>query len=102
MNKKIIMGIAALAVAVVSGYNVYQARTSTMGLSDLALANVEALADGEIPEIVVECALPSKKYGKCRKLKMFYGFIQYAECVKTYDPNDLCEASTEIEANRYL
>ena len=80
----------------------YQARTSTKGLSDLALANVEALADGEIPEIVVECALPSKKYGKCRKLKMFYGFIQYAECVKTYDPNDLCEASTEIEANRYL
>ena len=102
MRKKLFLGIAALAVAVVSGYNVYQAKTSTMGLSDLALANVEALADGEIPEIVVECALPSKKYGKCRKLKMFYGFIQYAECVKTYDPNDLCEASTEIEANRYL
>lgn len=102
MKRKIFLGIAALAVAVVSGYNVYQARTSTKGLSDLALANVEALADGEIPEIVVECALPSKKYGKCRKLKMFYGFIQYAECVKTYDPNDLCEASTEIEANRYL
>ena len=102
MKRKMFLGIAAVAVAVVSGYNVYQARTSTKGLSDLALANVEALADGEIPEIVVECALPSKKYGKCRKLKMFYGFIQYAECVKTYDPNDLCEASTEIEANRYL
>jgi len=47
MKRKMFLGIAALAVAVVSGYNVYQARTSTKGLSDLALANVEALADGE-------------------------------------------------------
>ena len=103
MKRKMFLGIAALAVAVVSGYNVYLSKPSTKGLSDLALANVEALANrAELPEVVVECALPSKKYGKCRKLKMFYGFIQYAECVKTYDPNDLCEASTEIEANRYL
>lgn len=47
MKRKMFLGIAALAVAVVSGYNVYQARTSTMGLSDLALANVEALAEGD-------------------------------------------------------
>ena len=47
MNKKLLMSIAALAVAAVAGYNVYQSRTNTMGLSDLALANVEALADNE-------------------------------------------------------
>lgn len=64
---------------------------------------MEALANrAELPEVVVECALPSKKYGKCRKLKMFYGFIQYAECVKTYDPNDECTFSLETETNRYL
>lgn len=44
MKRKMFLGIAAVAVAVVSGYNVYQARTSTKGLSDLAKANVEALA----------------------------------------------------------
>ena len=47
MNKKLLLSIAALAVAAVAGYNVYQSRTSTMRLSDLALANVEALAEGD-------------------------------------------------------
>ncbi|MBR2455998.1 MAG: NVEALA domain-containing protein [Bacteroidaceae bacterium] len=47
MNKKLLLSIAALAVAAVAGYNVYQSRTNTMGLSDLALANVEALATRE-------------------------------------------------------
>jgi len=46
MKRKMFLGIAALAVAVVSGYNVYLSKPSTKGLSDLALANVEALADG--------------------------------------------------------
>ena len=55
MKRKMFLGIAAVAVAVVSGYNVYQARTSTKGLSDLALANVEALARIEIDK---ECPDP--------------------------------------------
>ena len=48
MNKKLLMSIAALAVAAVAGYNVYLSKPNTMGLSDLAKANVEALAIIEI------------------------------------------------------
>ena len=48
MRKKLFLVIAALAVAVVSGYNVYLSKPNIMGLSDLAKANVEALAIIEI------------------------------------------------------
>ena len=67
MRRKLFLGIAALAVAAVAGYNVYQSRTSTMGLSDLALANVEALAKGEMDilcdgSILIAC---EKRCVKC-------------------------------------
>ncbi len=44
--KKKLMGIVTIiiAIAAVAGYNVYASR-SNVKLSDLALANVEALAD---------------------------------------------------------
>ena len=42
MNKKIFGGIAVLAVAVVATWNVNFSQTS--GMSDVSLANVEALA----------------------------------------------------------
>jgi hypothetical protein len=44
MKKKMMGIIAAVAVAVVAGYNIY-ASQSNVKLSDLALANVEALAN---------------------------------------------------------
>lgn len=47
MKKKIMGLIAIVAIAAVAGYNVYASQYN-MKLSDLALANVEALAnDGE-------------------------------------------------------
>ena len=55
MKRKMFLGIAALAVAVVSGYNVYLSKPSTKGLSDLALANVEALADDETNIKYMDC-----------------------------------------------
>jgi hypothetical protein len=47
MKKKILSGIFALALLVAAGYGVNKSMKSDVSLSDLALANVEALAQGE-------------------------------------------------------
>ena len=80
MKRKMFLGIAALAVAVVSGYNVYQARTSTKGLSDLALANVEALAriEDNNSTIVGECWKSYTMITECH-VKCICGEIWYPE-----------------------
>ncbi|WP_288361125.1 NVEALA domain-containing protein [uncultured Bacteroides sp.] len=44
MKKKLMGLIAIVAVAAVAGYNIYTSQ-SNVKLSDLALANIEALAD---------------------------------------------------------
>ncbi|WP_276881399.1 NVEALA domain-containing protein [Bacteroides heparinolyticus] len=54
MSKKIFAILIVAVVAVVAGYNVYQSQKGEM-MSDLMLANVEALARYELPEVVVEC-----------------------------------------------
>lgn len=46
MKKKFIAAMAVAVVAVVTGYNVYSSQKSVT-MSDLALANVEALASDE-------------------------------------------------------
>ena len=58
MKKKILSGIFALALLVATGYGVNQSMKSDADLSDLALMNVEALANGEIiigPACVNDC-----------------------------------------------
>lgn len=45
MKKKILGVIAIVAVAAVAGYNVYTSQSSNVKLSDLALSNIEALAN---------------------------------------------------------
>ena len=53
MNKFIKFAFVA-AIAAVAGYNVYQSQSVMNGMSEFALANVEALAhDDEIDEPVV-------------------------------------------------
>ena len=47
MNKKILKVAFVAAIAMVRGINVFNAQKSEM-LSDVALANVEALAQGEV------------------------------------------------------
>ena len=46
MNKKVLKAAFVAAIAMVSGKNVFNALKSEL-LSDVALANVEALANGE-------------------------------------------------------
>jgi len=55
MKKKIFLGIAALVIVVMAAYNV-NLGLKTYGMSDISLTNVEALADYEGPEVVIECS----------------------------------------------
>ena len=45
MKKNLLKGLAVAALAMIAGYNVYQAHSETEGMSELMLANVEALAN---------------------------------------------------------
>ena len=45
--KKLFKLAFVAAIAAVSGYNIYQSQSVMNGMSDFALANVEALASGE-------------------------------------------------------
>ena len=61
MKKKLMGIVTIIAIAAVAGYNVYASR-SNVKLSDLALANVEALADSSEGSKIF---LPSSKYVFC-------------------------------------
>ena len=47
--KKLILSVVA-AFAMIAGYNMYQSNSKTDGMSELMLANVEALAQAESTE----------------------------------------------------
>lgn len=47
MKKKLLLGIFALVLLTATGYGVCENLKSNVNLSDLALRNVEALANGE-------------------------------------------------------
>ena len=68
MKKKIFGGIAVLAIAVVAAWNV-NVNSRTNGMSDVMLANVEALAQestGSCKWKVIQCPFPSNAgYGVC-------------------------------------
>ena len=48
MKKKFYAALLAVAVIAFTGYNVYQSQKADAYLSDLAMANVEELANGEL------------------------------------------------------
>jgi len=50
MKKKLLPSILALVVLLIAGYGVNRSMNSYGDLSDMALKNVIALADGEDPE----------------------------------------------------
>ena len=54
MKRKLIGGFAVLAIAAMAAWNVNYG-SQTKGMSDLALANVEALAQSEIIGDVWDC-----------------------------------------------
>ena len=62
MKKKILSGVFALVLLATAGFGVHKSMKSDADLSDLALANVEALADNESSHDV-DC---SKKGGECK------------------------------------
>ena len=47
MRKKILSAAFAVAIIAIAGYNVYMSQTKD-SLSELALANIEALANGDV------------------------------------------------------
>ena len=53
MKKRIFKVLAVAAFTMVAGYNVYQSNNETEGMSELMLANVEAIAYGE--NIQLQC-----------------------------------------------
>ena len=83
MSKTISKTLAVVAFAMIAGYNVYQAHSETEGMSELALANVEALAAGE--GVGITCSQRCNDgIGRCwTQTNDFY-------CVPTGSPNDTC------------
>jgi len=55
MKRKVLSGLFALALLATAGYGVNKSMNSDANLSDLALSNVEALANGEFPEYTTVC-----------------------------------------------
>jgi hypothetical protein len=71
MRKKILSVIAVVAVAAVAGYNVYTAQKSDVVLSDIALANVEALAEDEWG--LYNCFWDSSSFWFCTRWGTYLG-----------------------------
>ena len=74
MKKRTFKIAMAAVVAAVAGYVTYQNQTKEV-MSELTLANVEALARYELPDVVVECG---QQGGPC--------WYSHGECYIT--PND--------------
>lgn len=80
MKKKYYATFVIAIVAVFAGYNIYQSQNTMDTMSDLALANVEALAgNGELPEVDVSCG---KSGGKCWQFDgyCYKGEYTYNKC----------------------
>ena len=52
MRKKVFSSVFALALLATAGWGVNKSMSNDAGLSDLALSNVEALADDENPPLI--------------------------------------------------
>ena len=57
MKSNIFKSMAVAAFAILAGYNVYLAQPKTNDeMSDVLVANVEALSQIELPEVVINCS----------------------------------------------
>lgn len=61
MGKKMFVTLMVTVVAMFSCYNIFQAQNA-ITLTELALANVEALASYESPDVEIACG---KSQGRC-------------------------------------
>ena len=90
MKKKILSAMFAVAIMTVAGYNVYMNQTKN-NLSELALANIEALADDT--EGGGQNEPCGKKYGNCWVSGGFCLDGEYTinDCIYTGYTNVSCE-----------
>lgn len=66
MKKKILKPITIAAVAFIAGYNIYLANVDNYVLTDMMLANVEALAQDESGGVIISCSESCRDgIGKC-------------------------------------
>lgn len=86
MKKKLLSGIFALVLLVATGYGVNQSIKSEANLSDLALANVEALAQTSGEDVVITCG---RYQGRCWGIIIGYNPIVY-HCEFTGLQRDYC------------
>ena len=82
MKKKILFGFAVLAIAAVTAFNM--GLHSTNGLSDISLANAEALAQSEKGAKGVDC----------------YDVNSFAQYMWTWDCS-ICDWVNGIDTNNY-
>ncbi len=69
MNTKLIIGFVAIAVVAIAGWNINKSQDKAV-LSELALANVEALANGESGEKTAPaCKGEAYIYGPMKRVK---------------------------------
>lgn len=87
MNKKtIFISLSVLVIAVMAVVNInYVSKNS--GLSNLSLANVEALAQVELPPVTITCGQFS---GKCWKFAPYYSGEYYHPCQFSGYQSDYC------------
>ena len=93
MKKKIMGFIAIVAIAAVAGYNIYTSQNNVK-LSALALANVEALARYEYPDMGITCN-QSKLDSPCKCWHMYCecllgAFIRFDDCRFSGYMSDSC------------
>ena len=93
MNKKVLKAAFIAAIAMICGINVFNAQKSEP-MSDIALANVEALANDEsqYPGFVITCDYnPGICWAKWGDI-CFVGEYTDFECVRTGDPLNKCSS----------
>lgn len=99
MSKKIFAALIVAVVATFAGYNIYQSQRAEVTISDLTMANVEALARYELPEVEIVCNGGS--YGMCQYCRRYdiydpyYGWGYAYECIKTGDQEDWCASGCD-------
>lgn len=76
MKKKLFAVLIAVVIAAFAGYNNYQSQKMRTGMSDLMLANVEALADFEWNENGWYCW----KEGYDDGGDLFFTYIRCSDC----------------------
>ena len=98
MKLKIFWAVLFTAIALAAGWN-YSQSQDEIELSDLALANVEALARYELPDVEIICSGGS--YGMCQvcvRREIYhpiYGLGYGYKCEKTGEQEDWCDGGCD-------